>query len=294
MTTNVDSHLHNAGGTPNNDGPEREGDEPKRSVRGAASGIYIGPARIDAGDSNTAHATGAAAGGVDGSTGYRKRNGYFADGDATGGGQGGGTAVVRPTGRTFYSGDGVQGGSTPGRPIASGSDHLNTGNFDKRSSIAGDGGVALGNAGRGTSYKRALAADPLGLGAVTAGITKNSRVGVGAVLIPRPAIQATHNPAAGTVCIGTGGAAGLLVDLHADDVTSGANGLAGMEVFVYARGTDTDTDGGLVTKFDVDSATEADVSTGLAAGTTYAVYARFKDAAGNVGPMSARATATTT
>ena len=143
MTTNVDSHLHNAGGTENNDGPEREGDAPKRALRGAAGGVYIGPARIDAGDSNTAHATGAAPGGVDGSTGYRKANSYFADGDATGGGQGGGTAVVRPTGRTFYSGDGVQGGSTPGRPIASGTDHLMTGNFDKRSSIAGDGGVTV-------------------------------------------------------------------------------------------------------------------------------------------------------
>jgi hypothetical protein len=290
MTTNVDSKLHADGG------PDREGDAPKRALRGAAGGVYIGPARINSGDSNTAHATGVNPGGADGSTGYRKRNGYFRDGDATGSGQGGPTATARRTGRTLYTGAGVQGGSTPGRPIASGSDHLMTGNFDKRASIYGDAKDQLGAAGRGTTYQVGTA-DPVETG------TKSL---AGGKMIPAPTVSSSHNPSSGVVTVGTGTAAGLLVDMHADDVTGGANGRAGAEVFVFALGTDTDTEGvdvdtgylgvrpgGLVKKFDVDSATEADVSSGLTASTTYAIYVRFIGADGNVGPLSIRYTATT-
>jgi hypothetical protein len=310
-----------------------EGDQPKRSLRGAAGGVYIGPARINSTDTNTAHATGAAgtgAGGVEDSTGYRKRDGYDGSG-ATGGGVGFGDASVttesRPNGgsvtykaTTSYIADGVQGGSVPGRPIASGTTHLLAGNFDKRATTAGEGGRALGSSGRGTQYKVGTA-DPVQTGTAHSRPQPNT-LGLTVVapkLIPAPLIQAGNNPAAGTVTIGTGTAAGILVDAHADDVTGGTNGRAGYEVFVFKRSTDTDEDGsvragylralgsqnpgaagsgaaaGLVKKFDVDSATEADVSAGLAASTTYSVYARFKNVAGDgsVGPMSARTTVLT-
>lgn len=298
---NVDSKLHDDGSP-----IDREPDAPKRALRGAASGVYIGPAHIDAGDSNTAHATTDNAGGLDGSTGYRKRNGYFADNDATGAGTAGAAFTLRRTGRRAYRGDGVFGGSIPGYPAqrvgqrgsaVTQSDQVLTAAgasaafIDKRSAQTGDGGVALGGAGRGTTYKRGIAADPVGLNAVTAGARKNPRT-TGTPLIPRPVIATTAS-AGGTVGIDTGTAAGILMDTHADDVTGGANGLAGYEMFVFARGTDTDEDGGLVTKVDFDTTTGADFSTGLSAATTYAVYVRFKDAAGNVGPMSARATVTT-
>lgn len=294
---NVDSKLHDVG-----DPKDREGETPQRSLRGAAGGIYIGPvlsrAAVDGEGATLTHATGAAAGGADASTGYRGSNNYSVDGDATGQGMGaGGTASVRPTGRTMFRGDGLNGGSVAGYPAQragqraaaaagdTGTADSPTGAgafIDKRSANAATGGIQLGAQGRGTRVK--------GSTVTRHGAFRSN----GRPTMVAPTISSSHDPsAAGTVTIGTGTAAGLLVDLHADDVTGGASGLAGMEVFVFARDTDTDEDAGLVTKFDVDSATEADVSTGLTAATTYAVYARFKDTAGNVGPMSARATAAT-
>lgn len=276
---NVNKHLHDPG-----DVRDQESDSPKRALRGAAGGNYVGPARINSADSNTAHATGSAAGGVEDSTGYRKRDKYEPDG-------GGSLASnTRPTGRTAYVGDGVQGGSTPGRPIASGTDHLNTGAFDKRSTIVGDGGRSVEASGRGTSY-RVGTADPLGTG-VTAGAVKNPRFGTATPIIPRPEVGTSANPAAGTVAL-VQAALALQADLHADDITGGANGIAGCELFLFTRGTDTDNDGTLVGKVDFDSTTLADAFTGLAAATTYAFYARFKDTAGNIGPLSARGTVAT-
>lgn len=300
---NVDSKLHDAASP-----TDREGETPKRSLRGAAGGIYIGPTRPRAGDTNTAHATAAAAGGVDGSTGYRKRDKYFADGDATGGGTGGSTATVRPTGRSMFRGDGIQGGSIPGYPAqraaqrAAAVTYQSGGgaNMDKRSTIVGEGGRQLGAGGRGTSYKATDidgtgAADPVGTG-VTAGAVKNSRIGTTAatraVMIQRPTLGTTANPSAGTVAL-IQGALLFQADLHADDITNGANGLAGAELFLYARDTDTDEDAGLVAKADFDSTTAATVFSGLTASTTYSFYARFRDTAGNVGPMSARSTVAT-
>ncbi len=290
---NVDSKLHDAA-----DPRDRESETPKRSLRGTSGGIYIGPARPNAGDSNTSHATGVAAGGADASTGYRKNNAYYADGDATGGGTAHATATVRPTGRsTFTGGDGTQGGSIPGYPAQRASQRAAAvtyagagANIDKRSSIFGDGGRALGGGGRGTSYVVG-AADPIGTG-VTGGKTKNSRKGTSVVIIPRPTLGTSSNPAAGTVAL-IQGATLFQADLHADDITSGANGLAGAEIFLYTRDTDTDEDAALVAKADFDSVTAATIFSGLAAATTYAFYARFKDAAGNVGPMSARSTVAT-
>lgn len=291
---NVDPKLHDAASP-----TDREGETPKRSLRGAAGGIYIGPARPEAGDSNTAHAVGAAAGGVDGSTGYRKRDKYFADGDATGGGTGGATATVRPTGRSMFRGDGIQGGSIPGYPAQRASQRSAAvtyqsgggANMDKRSTIVGEGGRQLGAQGRGTSYKVGTA-DPVGTG-VTAGAVKNSRKGLTTPMIQRPTLGTTANPAAGTIALIQGDDL-FQADLHADDITGGANGLAGAEIFLYARDTDTDEDAGLVAKADFDSITAATIFSGLTSGATYSFYARFKDAAGNVGPLSSRSTVATT
>lgn len=277
---NVDSKLHDSG-----DAKDRESENPKRGLRGAAGGIYVGPTRPNAADTNTAHATGAAAGGVEDSTGYRKRDKYEAMGATPLG-----SSHTRPTGRTASIGDGVQGGSVPGDPVVSAS-------IDNRAVTDGTGGRALGMDGRGTQYYAVgrdsiSSADPIGTGVVaSATYDKNPRVS-GNPIIPQPTLGTSANPSAGTVAL-IQGALKLQADLHVDDVTSGANGLAGCVIYLYTRGTDTDDDDVFVGKFDFDSATAADAFTGLTASTTYAFYARFKDAAGNVGPLSARSTVAT-
>lgn len=278
---NVDSKLHDASSA-----TDREAETPKRGLKGAAGGIYVGPTRPNAGDTNTAHATGAAAGGVEDSTGYRKRDKYEA-----GGASPLGSSHTRPTGRTAYIGDGVQGGSTPGDPA---------GSVDNRAVEDGTGGRALGMDGRGTQYYAVgrdsiSSADPIGTGVVAAATyDKNPRVS-GNPIIPRPTLGAADGPAAGTVAVIAGDDT-FTIDLHADDVTGGANGLAGCVVYVYERGTDTDEEGDFVGEYDFDSTTAGGGPgvAGLASATTYAVYARFKDAAGNVGPLSARGTVLTT
>jgi hypothetical protein len=278
----VDPQLHNP-----SDALDRESENPKRGLKGASGGIYVGPTRPNAGDTNTSHATGAAAGGVEDSTGYRKRDGYQADNGATAAF----TTNTRPTGRTAYTAPGVQGGS----PLDGGA--VDGAAIDNRAVEDGTGGRALGMDGRGTQYVgvgdgiASGAADPKGVG-VTAAYDKNPRK-ANTALIPRPTLGAADGPAAGTVAV-IAGDDKLTADLHADDVTGGANGLAGAEVFLYRRGTDTDEDGDFVAKADFDSTTAGDLFTGLITGTTYAIYARFKDAAGNVGPLSARGTVATT
>jgi len=292
--TNVDKELHNPEVTFANLIRERTTSKAKRALRGAAGGIYIGPVlsmASGAKESSISHATGAAAGGADTSTGYRASNTYFADGDATGGGTGGATGTARVTGRTMYRGDGTFGGSVVGYPAqragqraaAATGDSLSASGsaaafIDKRSSIFGDGGHALGSAGRGTRV--------LGTTVTGSGVGQAS----GQPRIVRPTIQEGANPAAGVVSVGDG--TGLVTcDLHADDITDGARGLAGCVVYIFARDADTDEDLALVAKGDHDSTTEGTLtgSSGLAA-ATYSCYAAFKDTAGNIGPWSARST----
>ena len=80
-------------------------------------------------------------------------------------------------------------------------------------------------------------------------------------------------------------------DLNAADITGGASNYAGCVIYCFARDTDTDEDAGLVRKGDFDTVAQGAVTGmgGLTAGT-YAFYAAFKDAAGNIGPWSARST----
>lgn len=287
---NVDKELHNPEVTAKNLIKERTTSKPKRGLKGAAGGIYIGPVLSTAaiGDSSITHAVGAAGGGVEDSTGYRESDTYSADGAEGMGATP--TATVRMTGRSMYRSDGIQGGSVPGYPaqrvgqkaVASAGSGLTAlgaaGAFiDKRSTLAGEGGRALGSSGRGTR--------------VIAGTVSTGDVGQasGQPRIPRPTLSGNDPAAAGAVQVvdGTGGA--LHGDLHAADITSGASGLAGCVFYVFARGTDTDEDEALVAKGDFDTVTEGAVTgcTGLTAGT-YAIYAAFKDTAGNIGPWSNR------
>lgn len=147
-----------------------------------------------------------------------------------------------------------------------------------RNTQKGDGGFALGQSGRGTNVD---------------GSTVDLSAGNTGTAIARPTIQEADNPAAGVVTVGDG--TGVIeVDLHADDVTA----YAGVELLIYARGDkDTNEDGAFVAKTALhDSDTKANANSdtsgtdlALAAGT-YAVYARFVAADGNVGPLSPRGT----
>lgn len=285
--TNVDKELHNPEVTAKNLIKERTTSKPKVGLRGAAGGTYIGPVLSTAaiGDSSITHATGAAGGGVEDSTGYRESDTYSRGTDVAAA-----TATARRTGRSVYRADGIFGGSVPGYPAQRVGQHATAkagssltaegaaGAFiDKRSNIYGDGGDALGSAGRGTR--------------VIAGAVVSDGVGQGTGLsrMARPSMQAADISAAGQVQIvdGTGGA--VHADLHADDITAGANKYAGVVIYCFSVATDTDEDSALVAKGDFDTVTEGAV-TGLSGLTAadYAFYAAFKDVAGNVGPWSAR------
>ena len=120
--TNVEKKLHVDGG------PDLGGDTPKKSLRGAAGGVYVGPVRPN----SASHITGSEAGGAEDSTGFRESDTYDASGGTgrvTGSSDGTVTTNVRPTGRTAGLADGVQGGSTPGRPISSGNHVLAGGGY---------------------------------------------------------------------------------------------------------------------------------------------------------------------
>lgn len=260
--------------------------QPRVGIRGAAGGVYVGPIIAQSAiepPASVTHATGAAAGGVEDSTGARESDTYDADA-STGGmvGSAGGTVttVTRPGGAgTAYVGDGVQGGSTPGRPISSGTDHVYsgggyaTGSFDKRSTVS-EGAV-------GSLRKTTVDGET---------VTKT---------LARPTNQTTADPAAaGTVAV-VGADDKVQVDLHADDITGGASGLKGIEVALFARGGDTDTDGDLIGHASADGGTDiTDLFTGLSNATTYAFYTRFRKADANgkiqVGPWSTRGTVLTT
>jgi len=271
--------------------------KPKRSLRGALAGIFFGPlAGVDgaaiAGPTTPTHATGAAPGGVEDSTGSRRSDTYAADAN-TGGMLGApSTTDTRPTGRTRFLGDGVQGGSLPGRPIASGTDHVlagggyATGTFDKRTTIDGEGGRALGAAGRGSSVSGETVS------------VKTSKLGSAPAALSRPTVGAAANPASGTVALvdGTGGV--MQIDLHADDITGGASGRAGALISVFARDTDTDVDKKSALFFGtVDGGT--DIGTLFTPGAgTYAIYVAWrylrKDGGFGYGPYAARTVLTVT
>src|SRR3989304_30080 len=71
---NVDKELHNPEVTNANLIKERTTSKPKRALRGAAGGTYVGPVLSTAaiGDSSITHATGIAAGGGGDRTGVRE------------------------------------------------------------------------------------------------------------------------------------------------------------------------------------------------------------------------------
>lgn len=270
----------------------RPSQTPKKSLRGAAGGVYVGPIISKAaikGPSTPTHAVGPAAGGVEDSTSARESDTYDASG-STGGGTGFGdasvTTVTRPNPGsvaqrvgTAYIADGVQGGSTPGRPISSGNH------------VASGGGYG----GGGAFDKRSTRHESVPVGQRRKTFVNDETVTD--TDLPRPTTGVAADPAAGTVAL-VQGALKLQVDLHADDITGGANGRKGAEIALFARGTDTDTDGDLVGIVSADGGTDiTDAFTGLAAATTYVFYARWRKADGNgkvqVGPWSARATVAT-
>jgi hypothetical protein len=162
---------------------------------------------------------------------------------------------TRPTGRTSFTGSNV------------GIDGTRT--VQGQTGVLGDhravdaGGDALGQDGRGTADA--------------------SRD------IPKPTTVETANPASAGIVSVIPGAGVIQGDLHADDVTN----FDGVEYVCYKKDSaDADADGVYIGKKDFDSATAANVFTGLTAGD-YAVYARFiKD--GALGPFSAREVVTVT
>ncbi len=275
----------------------------KRGLRGAFLNIpHIGPvittatATYDA-NPTLVHPTYATtligAGGVEDTTGYRDDDSYDPTGNSGGLAGGPTTSVTRPTGRTAFIGAGVPGGSTvsdkdtggseagevidvAGRAQSTGKDRFgrtkgtaNSGaglgdlvytNFDGRATLDGDGGRSIGSAGRDTQT------DPDAVG---------SNVNV---VIARPSTGTSADPSAGTVGVVDGGAGGVVrVDIHADDITGGANGLAGYNIILRKRDSgDTDEDGALIGSYDCDGGT--DITTVLTdatlAGTTIVFYAR--------------------
>lgn len=307
---NVDKELHNPEVTNANLIKERTTSKPKKSLRGAAGGSYIGPvistaARADSLDGSSyatasdSHAVGIAGGGVEDTTGYRKSDLY-----TRGTGTDAATRTIRPnpgnqTARGMYRANGVFGGSIPGLPAqrsgqravaAAGGGELTAEGaapvfMDKRSNIYGDGGDAIGSAGRGTREANGT----VQVAAAGAAREANQR------FIDRPVMVTAADPSAGEIEI-NGAAGAIHADLNAADITAGANVLAGCVIYVFERNTDTDEDKpDMVRKGDFDSVTEGAV-TGLTTMTaaTYSVYAAFKDPNGNIGPWSARTTVVVT
>lgn len=304
---NVDSKLHNPEVTSKALIAERGTSKPKRALRGAAGGIYIGPvlsvAAIDNRGDTTAishgGAAGVAAGGADASSGYRKANAYSVDGDATGQGMGaGGTITSRPNpgagpARSMYRGNGTFGGSIPGYPAQRSTQHAAAKDpsgfltadqgaaafIDKRSDPSD--GRALGSSGRGSRVTSASGTITVSHVAPLKGGDRHR--------FATPVLSGSDPAASGAVQLvdGTGGA--VHGDIHADDITGGANDWAGVVFYCFSKDTDTDEDAALVAKGDLDTVTEGAVTglTGLTA-AAYAFYAAFKDTEGNIGPWSNR------
>ncbi len=293
----------------------------KRGLAGAAGGLFGGPAyRGSGGDSeNTTHASGAAAGGVEDTSGYRKTDAYALD--AATGGMAGARAEgqlltksnSRPTGRTAYTGEGVGGSdvtgsvvSFPGRPVqragqkASASAYVFEGVtgttgavVDKRPIYRGD----IPGAGLGQSFGSGFFEDTTGSPA-TGATTGAGNTNKSGRLVSRaaPTISGAAAPNAGVVSIVAGTITGAIqVDLHADDITGGGNGRKGAEILVVGRATDTDEESEtVICHVSADGGT--DISTIIAesgaAAATYHAYAawRYAGNAGQaeVGPWSAK------
>lgn len=271
----------------------------KRGLRGAFLNLpFIGPVITAAtavydGNPTLVHPTYATvaigAGGVPVSTGYRDDDSYSPTGgeieDAGLSAADGGdvNAQTRASGRPAYTANGVVGGSTPGAPILTTGRAQSTGvdrfgrtkgvanagaglgdlvytTFSRQSTLSGDGGRALGSAGRSTQTD----SDAVG-----------SNVNVN---VPRPTLGASANPAAGTVGVVDSGANGIAqIDLHADDITGGASGYAGAQVALYKLDSgDTDEDGTFIGLFTCDGGTDITTLYDGAAATTYRVYTRFR------------------
>ena len=347
---NVNKNLHN-----DEDELDQVTDSPKRGIAGAAGGTYVGPIVSEAaieGPTSATHATAAAAGGVEDTTGYRESDTYGISAADEGGVGGADVSNSRATGRTAYTGQGakfvqvvtltgtvdsgdefkltyrgtdtidftagtdmtaaaiqsalrtlmddplltVTGSTDAGpfiishsKPVGSGltiTEVTDTGDDltvacslpsgAHQSWQKGDGGFALGSSGRGTSVD---------------GETVDLSFAGNGTAITRPTIQEGANPAAGVVSVGDGTAL-ITMDLHADDVTA----YAGAEALIFSRGDpNTDEDGDFVARTDLfDTATEGtaqkDDADIVLAAATYAVYARFVDGDGNVGPLSPRST----
>jgi hypothetical protein len=249
-----------------------------------------------------------------------------------------GTNVVGDGTWTGSVANGVQGGSTPGVPVdttgraestgldrfgrtknstaqgtGAGKGYYDYTNFDGRSNTAGSradvgqgrGSIATGtgpaDAVTGETVSRTVGVRPTRSSATTQ--VGGSSIGLGTVANRAtvgtiPLVGTTADPAAGTIAV-VGGAGKVQVDLHADDITGGANLRAGAEVVIYKRGGDTDEDTLTeVARFRADGGTDiTDAVTGLTA-ATYAFYGRFlytgsPSSGGNLvngGPWSARGT----
>jgi hypothetical protein len=316
-------------------------EQTSRGLRGATGGVFVGPSRPNSSSHAVPSANLYPGGGAEDTTGYRESDTYDATG-GTGGGTGfgaTGNSNTRPsrftnasgtivTGPTAYTGDGVQGGSTPGavvdatgRAIDTGSDRFGRSltsttagyplagsggrytytNFDGRTTSAPHASRALGMSGRGstatgTGQPDTVTGETVSYTAGERPVPGATRVGVntarGAVLAV-PTYSGVVNPSAGVVSVAAGTALAT-VDVNAADVTGGGNKLKGARIWFFKRRTDTDEDeqGALVAIKDLDSATQADVT--LTAGT-YAVYAAWRYLANDgihvaVGPRGARTT----
>jgi hypothetical protein len=274
----------------------------KRGLRGAFASLpYIGPIISKATAAGTQTGTGVtvthtdtiAGGGTEDSKGYRKSDTYDQSGNTGGLAGAPATSVTRPNpgavpaalrATQAYIGEGVQAGSrvsstkgadvidAAGRANDTGVDRFgrargvaNVGagagwytytNFDGRSMPDGEGGKAAGIGGRGTSVSDET------------------------VTVAKPGPPPTFGGvAAGVIALADlTGAAGFSVNIHADDVTGGANGRKGAEIVAFTRGADTEEDLTLVGYAIADGtqgASGAFPGSASRAGQTLAVYARF-------------------
>jgi hypothetical protein len=284
----------------------------KRGLRGAAGGVYVGPARPTSGDDQAAtHATGGttgSGGGIEDSSGYRSKDAFSANG-ATGGfagapaeGQFLTRSNTRPTGRTQYTADGVGGSdvtgslaSVPGIPVQRyGQGHTTARAYVTDGAVTGATGAvidkrstqadarALGSAGRGLRYLESVTGSPT---TISASYPKT--------LYQKPSTHASAE-SSGTVAL-VNGSGVISVAVHDDDLTAGALSREGCEVAVFAHLTDADEDGDLQGLYKVTGIAGANDDTSLGdtfAAADYNVYARWRYAVDDgtfaVGPWSDR------
>jgi hypothetical protein len=309
---NATSHATsgNAGGAEDSTG-YRESDTYDAS--GATSG-FMG----SGGGTVSSSTRGGGSTGAVGGTGPQQRTASIANGvqggSAPTAGQAG-VGVVDTTGRAESTGVDRFGRTknSVAQGTGAGKGYYDYTNFDGRSNAAGsraDVGQGRGSIATGTGPAdavtgetvsrtvgvrptRSTASTQVGGAALGTGTLAN-RATVGTI----PLVGTTADPAAGTIAV-VGGATKVQVDLHADDITGGANLRAGAEVVIFKRGGDTDEDVlSEVARFKADGGTDiTDAVTGLAA-ATYAFYGRFlytgsPSSGGNLtngGPWSARGT----